>query len=121
MSYSKRFPIQVLISYTSPTPKDFLYVRVLLQKIFYTSPTPARNDFLYESYSKRFSIRVLLDKIFYTSPTGKDFLYKSYSKRFPIQVLLEKISYTSRCARSKFFGGGRVGGLRMCHPPYHPR
>ena len=23
-------------------------------------------------------------------------------------------------ARSKFLGGGRVGGLRMCHPPYHP-
>ena len=21
---------------------------------------------------------------------------------------------------SKFWGGGRVGGLRMCHPPYHP-
>ena len=25
------------------------------------------------------------------------------------------------CARLKFFlGGGRIGGLRMCHPPYHP-
>ena len=24
-------------------------------------------------------------------------------------------------AHSKFFGGGgRVGGLHMCHPPYHP-
>ena len=23
-------------------------------------------------------------------------------------------------ARFKFWGGGRVGGLRMCHPPYHP-
>ena len=21
---------------------------------------------------------------------------------------------------SNFLGGGRVGGLRMCHPPYHP-
>ena len=23
-------------------------------------------------------------------------------------------------ARSEFWGGGRVGGLRRCHPPYHP-
>ena len=23
-------------------------------------------------------------------------------------------------ARSKFWGGGRVGGPRICHPPYHP-
>ena len=23
-------------------------------------------------------------------------------------------------ARSKFWGGGRVGGLSLCHPPYHP-
>ena len=24
-------------------------------------------------------------------------------------------------ARSKFWGGGgRIGGLHMCHPPYHP-
>ena len=23
-------------------------------------------------------------------------------------------------ARSKFFGGVRVEGLRMCHTPYHP-
>ena len=29
-------------------------------------------------------------------------------------------SWWEPSARSKFWGGGRVGGLLMCHPPYHP-
>ena len=40
------------------------------------------------------------------------------------QQSMDKGKINSRCllvcACSKFWGGGRVGGLRMCHPPFHP-
>ena len=31
-----------------------------------------------------------------------------------------QLGWEAADARSKFLGGGRVGGLRICHPPYHP-
>ena len=45
-------------------------------------------------------------------------------KHFKIYIMITDIVGEKRidlaCACSKFWGGGRVGGLHMCHPPYHP-
>ena len=50
--------------------------------------------------------------------------YNSVSKDVREQIKWLCLFFTkdrdSFGARSKFWGGGRVGGLRMCHPPYHP-
>ena len=37
-----------------------------------------------------------------------------------VEKAFDNVWHNGLSARSKFWGGGRVGGLSLCHPPYHP-
>ena len=92
----------------------YIYSTILFNysTIFYTYSTILFN------YS---TILYIYSTILFNYSTIYIYIQPCYIHVQPCYICIQPFHiYIQPCARSKFLGGGRVGGLRICHPPYHP-
>ena len=87
------------------------------EKIHLENGSPLFVKRVFRNYTKKDIEKVSSGRVKYDSLTGKSVIDPTISR---FGLYMNKILGISKCTFQILGGDGRVGGHRMCHPPYHP-